>query len=337
MLVADNQSKANHRRVAGINRRGFLALLPALALTHLSLGGCIQRTPGGILRVASHLFPGYEPLHLAQYLNYVDPARVRLLDMPSATACLHALASGVIEGAGLTLDEVIAAHADNMPLKIVAVLDISLGADMLLARPGISSLVDLRGCRIGVEKSAVGAVMLDAVMERAGLTANDLKLVYATLDQHLALYEQGRIDAVMTFEPVARKILALGAKKLFDSAAVPGRIVDVLAVRPDVPDRFPEQLQALVSGHFRALEDLQSRQPAALAKVARRLGLAPQNVPLAYEGLQMLTEADNRHWLSGSPPPLLKVANDLQSVMHNAQLISRELDLSAIYDGRFLQ
>lgn len=317
-----------------LDRRCFLgAAALGFGAGVLGAAGCTPREQ--LLRVATNVWPGYELLYLAAAQGYFDETQVRLLGMPSATACLQALASGNAEAAALTLDEVLSARADRMPLTIVALLDFSRGADVVLAQPGIASLAALRGKRIGVEKSAVGAVMLDAALRKAGLSTDDVELVFASVDAHEEVFRERLVDALVTFQPVPNK-LGAGAVRLFDSAEIPGRVVDVLAVRQDVLASNPQSLRALVAGHFWALADWR-RDPARAAPIlARRLELDADEVPDAFVGIELPDVAVNREWLTGSPSRLHESAAALQQIMIEAELLPRPVDMQKLVDERFL-
>ena len=83
-------------------------------------------------------------------MGWISPQLVTVLATNSAPQSLDLLASGKIDGAGLTLDEVLRALERGIDLSIILVCDISAGADVLLARPGINTLSALKGRRIGI-------------------------------------------------------------------------------------------------------------------------------------------------------------------------------------------
>lgn len=335
VVAVDKRSGLTPPDVCG--RRRFLTTLAAAVAAGAlggGLGGCSRREP--LLRIAANVFPGYELMFLAAARNYFTPAEVRMVSMPSATACLQALAAGNVEGAALTLDEVISARGDNMPLKVVAVLDISLGADVVLAKPGIQSLDQLKGKRIGVEQSAVGAVMLGAALSRVGLDSSSVEIVYATVDKHYGLFVNDDVDALVTFEPLPLLLAEQGAVRLFDSSMEPGLVVDVLVVRPDVVERSPNAIRRLVAGHFRARAELLARPPSAAEVISRRLGVPPAEVPSTYAGLELPDVAANRDWLLGESARLDRAAAALQQMMVRQNLLRHEVNLEGMREGRFL-
>lgn len=318
-------------------RRHFLyrsSLAMAAALIGPGLVACDRKEPP--LRIATNTWPGYELLYLARENGYFANQPIRMVEMPSTTLCLQALAAGTVEGAGLTLDETLSAIADGIDLQVVAVLDISRGADVLLARPEISSLPALKGRRIGVEQTAVGAVMLAAALQRAGLEPRDVEMVPLAVNEHRDSFLKGSVDALITFEPVTSQLASNGAHPLFSSADIPDQIIDVLALRPHALVKSPQAVRALIAGHFRARADW-LRNPAAAAPImARRLGLEPAQVPAAYRGLDLPDLATNHAWLSGSPPRLEQVAGALNWVMLQARLLPSAVAVNQLANPVYL-
>lgn len=317
-------------------RRSLLGSLGTLlALPWLGLSACHRREP--LIRIGAHVWPGYELLYLARNEGAFDDRSVRLVELPSATDSLLGLASGSLDGACLTLDEVLMARAQGVPLRVVAVLDVSLGADALLVRPGLNTLAALRGKRIGVENNAVGGLMLDGILRAANLAPSDLRVVFLTGDQHLRAYAEGRIDGVVTFEPTQGKLEAMGAHVLFDSTSIPDRIVDVLAVREDVLEKSPHAVGHLIQGHFSALARFQSHPEATTQTLAGRLQLPPGKVLSAFEGLRLPDRAANRLWLSGNPSKLEHLAQELAVQMGRAALLPSFQDVQHIAYPAFIE
>lgn len=307
-----------------------LALLPAAAA--LVGTGCSASSPQA-LRIGAHPWLGYELMFLARSRGFIQPEQVRLIEAPTASASLRALAAGTLEGAGLTLDEVLSARARGLMLTVVAVFDVSHGADVLLARSPLDSLAALKGRRIGVEQTATGALMLDAALTQGGVYPGDVTLVPLEFSAHESAYLSGRVDALVTFEPVRSLLLRQGARELFSSAQVPGLIVDVLAVRADVLPQQGDALRALVAGILRAQADWQRDPATCAALMAPRLRLQPAEVIQAFGLLNLPDAAANRQWLGGSPPQLLRAAERLLMVMHRAALLPVGADPLQAADG----
>ena len=318
---------------ARYTRRELFLSLAGMAGAAL-LAGCARREP--LLRVGSNVWPGYELLYVAQQQGVLDPAQVRLVRMGSATLVLQALAAGQLEAACLTLDEVLSAIADGIPLRVIAVFDFSQGADAVLARPGLRTAAELKGKRVCVEKSAVGAVMLDAFLKHRHLELADLELHYATVDEHAEEYRSGHSDIVVTFSPIIEQLEKLGAQRIFDSRQIPGRIVDVLVTTEASLQRAPQALGQVVAAQFSMLAQMKADLTSLAPHLAAGLGIPVDEVPGAYAGMELLDLAANRQWLTGEPAPLEKIAAELQEIMLGARLLSAKVPVAQLVDPSLL-
>lgn len=320
------------------HRRHWLAtMVKAMTAGALPVGltACGGK-PLPAMRVSCQSWPGYEFLYLARRQAMFSEQAIRLIDVPNATSSIRSLGAKACEAAGLTLDEVITARDRGIPLTVVAVLDFSKGADVLLVNHRVKRLADLKGLSIGVEQSATGAVMLDAVLEAAKLSSNDVKLVSVPVNEHEDFFVSGKVDALVTFEPVKSKLLKAGARVLFSSAEVPGRILDTIAVRTELLDEYQEPLKLLVAGHFNALQKWVESPETYTAALSQRLKLEPADIPLAYAELELPDLSANRRLLGGSNAPLLATAKQLGEIMVRGGLLRSEPDLSSLIDSRFV-
>ncbi len=334
--IMDNASQ--RQQPCALSRRGFLSMVSAGMATimcgSLGMTACSTREPQ--LRIGSNVWPGYEFFFLARTLGYYHENSLRLIELPSATTCIHGLFAGTLEGGLLTLDEVLTARANGLDLVVVTVLDTSNGADVLMALPEIKTLEALKGRRIGVERNATGAVMLDAVLKAAGLRPGDVEIVPATYDLHKDYYNNRKVDAIITFEPVKTQLLQAGANVLFSSALVPDRIVDVLAVKRQALQVSPKTVRSMIAGHFRSLDEFRTSSHSMAQLMMPRLQLTPEELVQAYRGLNLPGIAENYRWLGGSSPLLEEVAVDLIRIMEEARLFTGPISSSGLADARFL-
>ncbi|WP_347986624.1 ABC transporter substrate-binding protein [Methylomonas sp. AM2-LC] len=310
----------------------YFCLLFCLSL----LVACSKQTQP-VFRVATNVWPGYEPLYLARSLGWYENSTLRLVEMPSASQVVHAFRNGTVEAAALTLDETLTLIQDgDVDLRIILVMDISNGADVLLGHANIPNLQALRGKRVAVENTATGAVLLDAALQAAQLQAHEIKLVPKTVNDHLAAWKNGEIDAVVTFEPVRTAILNAGAVELFNSGQIPGRIMDVLVVRADAIQGNETVLKQLVSSYFEACDYLAHSPQDASVRMGPRLGTAAEQVFAQFKGLQLPSLTENRKWLSVPDMQLINTARELAQLMKEHQLLVGNVNLDALVDARFL-
>ena len=277
------------------SRRRFLAAGLGAGMAGIAgIAGCAR--PETALRIGSVVFPGYEFMFLAREMGILDDSRVRLVELQSNSDTLRALAAHQLDGAALNLDELLMARANGIALRVVLIMDASIGANAVMAHAPVD-LQHLEGRRIGVEDSAMGGVMLTALLQAAGLQANQVSVVSVRLDRTEEVFRLGAVDAVITAEPWAARIGRTGGRRIFDSAALPDRIFDVLAVRPEALENHADAVRYLIEGHFAAQDLFQKEPQAAYEWMAPRLQIDPAEVANVYYGLQLPTVAQNRDWL----------------------------------------
>lgn len=306
-----------------------------ILLVMTMLSGC-EPAAEAPLRLGTHPWPGYESLHLAESLGYFDQSTIRNVALANASQCAFALRSGTVDAATLTLDEMLSLVQDDIDLRVILVMDISHGADVVVAHPSVKNLQGLRGKKIAVENGAVGAVMLDATLEAAGLKIDDVQLISSTINEHVNAYRTGKAEVVVTFEPMRSELLKLGAHILFDSSKIPGRIVDVLVVRTAVINKHRNALKKLVAAHFKALQ-YQAQQPQDAAKrIAPFLGVDVADVLPQYDGLKLPDLLENHALLSGNIPGLKTQAANLADLLYRRKLLQRVVSVEQLIDPMYL-
>lgn len=285
------------------------------AVLVLAFVAACDRTPPAPLRIGTNVWPGYEPLYLARERGHFGRAPIRLVEYTSATDVLQAFRNGAVEAAALTLDEALLLAEDAPDLAIVLVLDVSNGGDVLLAQPEIDALPGLRGRRVGVESTALGAFVLTRALHRAGLKRGEIVPVALRIDEMERAYRERRVDAVVAFEPVRARLLADGARELFSSRDMPGEVVDVLVARRDFVEQNAITLQALLRGWFAAVDDVHRDPAGAAQQMAPRLRASAQEVQASLGLLKLADRAENLALLDGNAPGVRAVAQRLGAVM----------------------
>src|SRR4029453_8814243 len=197
-------------------------LLCALAFVALvlSLNGC-SRGPEAALRIGTNVWIGSEPLYLARELGRLDPAAVQLVEYPSASEVLRAYRNQAIDGMVISLDELFGLAVDGLQPRIILVVDVSHGADVVVGRRGMRTMHDLKGKSVAVESGALGAFVLSRALALNGMQAADVNVVHLESNEQPAAFEKGEIDGAVTFDPYRAQFLKAGANLLFKSPKLP--------------------------------------------------------------------------------------------------------------------
>jgi NitT/TauT family transport system substrate-binding protein len=317
-------------------KRSTRALL-SLALA-LWLGACSQESadPAAWLRIGTNVWPGYEPLYLARDLGYLDNSPVKLVEYPSASEVIRAFRNGAIEAAALTLDEVLLLEQSGLQPRVVLVMDISNGGDAIIGRRGLQKMTDLKGLKVGVEATALGAFVLSRALDVSGLAAQDVEAVPLEATEHQAAFLQGTIDAVVTFEPVRSTLLDTGATLLFDSRQIPGEVVDVLVIRESYLEKNRPVTVRLLEQWFLALAYLKQHPQDAAKRISKRTGTTAQEFLASLDGLKIPDHAENLDLLGGEMSALARTGMKLQDTMRTHKLLKKDIAVATIIDGGML-
>ena len=308
--------------------RRYLCLLACLALL-IPLGGCM-RQPETALRIGTNVWIGSEPLYLARELGRLDPAVVQLVEYPSASEVLRAFRNQAIDGMVISLDELFGLAADGLQPRIILVVDVSHGADVVVGRRGMKTMHDLKGKSVAVESSALGAFVLSRALAINNMQASDVNVVHLESNEQPSAFEKGQVDGAVTFDPYTAQFHRAGAATLFDSTRIPGEIVDLLAVRSSVLDKEPRAIQALLNGWFDAIDYMKSMPEDA----ARRMGIRQQTTGeqflAAQRGLLVPSREENLGMLGGTTPGLSVAGHRLMALMVEAKLLRAEVNIEDV-------
>lgn len=286
----------------------------------LSLLGCSDQTD--TLRIGANRWLGYGPLYLADDLHWMTPSGYRLVEYPHTTGVLRGYRNGLLDAALLTLDEALILQSSGQPVQILLVADVSAGADVLFANAHIQQLAQLRGQRIGVENSALGAFFLSRILDLAKLPASDISVIDMPVNEHLHALRTGQIDAAINFASASASFAPLGVHPLLDSRALPNEIIDVLVINPQRVSA--QQAKRLRELWFTSQEQWFEQRQDIDPRLSRRLGLNGDELAQTLAGLQIGDRALNQQLRNDGT--LLRSLNQLNDYLFSRRLQSKPAD-----------
>lgn len=290
----------------------------------LSLLGCSDQTD--TLRIGANRWLGYGPLYLADDLHWMTPSGYRLVEYPHTTGVLRGYRNGLLDAALLTLDEALILQSSGQPVQILLVADVSAGADVLFANAHIQQLAQLRGQRIGVENSALGAFFLSRILDLAKLPASDISVIDMPVNEHLHALRTGQIDAAINFASASASFAPLGVHPLLDSRALPNEIIDVLVINPQRVSA--QQAKRLRELWFTSQEQWFEQRQDIDPRLSRRLGLNGDELAQTLAGLQIGDRALNQQLRNDGT--LLRSLNQLNDYLFSRRLQSKPADTQAM-------
>ena len=306
-----------------------------LSLMVILLSGCAD-TSSPTLGLGTNIWPGYEPLYLARNQGFLDDKKVHLVEFSSSSQTLQSFRNEVIDAAALTLDEALLLLDSGEKIKIVLVMDISNGGDAIIGQSNLSQLSDIKGKRVGFESNALGAYIITRALEIAGLNRNSIKLVALDIDEQNKAFKQGKVDAVVTFDPVRKQLLKSGGMLLFDSSQIPGEIVDVLVVRENYLVKYPAQVQYLLDAWHQSLKIFKQHPTTAAKILGQRMKLNTDETLQSYTGLLLPTQKRNLQLIHQYKPELLKSAQKLAQTMQREGLLNNNVNVAELFTTQYL-
>ena len=147
---------------------------------------------------------------------------------------MEAFTAGKVDAVAMTNGDSLVTGSSGAPSVGILLNDYSNGNDMVVAKPGIKSVAELKGKKVGVEVGFVSHLLLMNALKSAGLTQKDIEIVNVPTDQTPQTLKSGKVDAIVAWQPNSGQALkeVPGSTAIFTSANVPGIIYDVLAVNP---------------------------------------------------------------------------------------------------------
>lgn len=319
-------------RRAEVSTSRWLKSCPRVFILGLCLFGLFGlascgKEPSQPLRIASSPWPGYEPLYLANEIGYLTADQATLYELPSFDITLEAFRNRSADIATLTLDETLELLQDGVKLRILAVMDVSNGADAVMASPKVKTLADLKGKRIAITNIPLGVYMLSRLLDAAKLTRADVTVIPSAESKHVEMFRQGKADVFITFEPFKAKLAALGAHSIFDSSDIPNEIFDLMLVHEDAYQQRREEVCDVARQWFRTLDYIEQSPDAAAGKIGKRLGVTAAEYHRMMDGIKIPGLQENLVLIGGGEPAILVAAMRLNEVMLREGQLDRRVEM----------
>jgi NitT/TauT family transport system substrate-binding protein len=195
-------------------------------------------------------------------------------------------------------DALVTGASSNAPSVAILVNDYSNGNDMVVAKPGIKSMAELKGKKVGVEVGYVSHLLLMNALASANLTDKDIKIVNVPTDQTPQTLKSGGVDAIVAWQPHSGQALKqlAGSTAIFTSANVPGIIYDLLVVNPkSLAERRADWLKVVkVWDRIAKFVKDDKNLDEAVKIMSARAGLTPEEYKPLMKGTAFLDLAEGQ-------------------------------------------
>ena len=213
-------------------------------------------------------------------------------------ASMDAFAAGQIDAVTATNGDALVMASGGAKNVMILITDYSNGNDMIVARPGIKSLKDLAGKKVGLEIGFVEHLLLLNGLEKSGMQESDVTLVNTRTNETPQALASGDLAAIGAWQPSSGEAIRRvpGAKSIYTSADEPGLIYDVLTVNPASLANRRAEWKKVVGVWDRVVGYINdpATQADAVRIMASRVGLQPQAYLPILKGTRLLSLEDGK-------------------------------------------
>lgn len=251
------------------------------------------RASGVPLRLGYSDWPGWVAWQIAIDKGWLKQAGLDVsFDWFDYSASIDAFTAGRLDGDFMTNGDALVTGAGGARNVMVMVTDYSNGNDMIVARPGIRSLQELKGRKIGIEIGLVEHLLLLDGLKKAGMSPQDVTLVNTKTNETPQVLASGQVDAVGAWQPNSGLAMHTvpGAHPVYSSAQAPGMIYDVLVVRPATLAAHRAEFLRLIQVWQHIVDYINdpNTQADAVRIMAARVGLTPMQYQRLLAGTHLI-------------------------------------------------
>jgi NitT/TauT family transport system substrate-binding protein len=263
------------------------------------------------LRVVPGVWPAAEALLVASDLQMLPPNRFQLIEIPWSSAVVRAFGSGAADVAVVTLDSLLRMREAGQKLRVLKVLNLSAGADAVVAAHGIQRLEDLKGKRVGVERSA-GSYLLANALESAGMTMKEIETVPMFQSEMELALQGGQVEAVVATEPWLTKLCSNNRQRLYESSQLEVPIMYLLVASERACISSRAELVSLLKVQAEMAEKIWAGKPfPGVDAVLRRENMSAAELASCLVRLRSLNETENAAMLKSLPQMALQMEEQM--------------------------
>ncbi len=234
---------------------GILALAAALFLPALSTPPRAQEKTE--FSVCWSIYVGWMPWGYLQdsgiMKKWADKygISVEIVQINDYVESINQYTAGAYDGCSMTnMDALSIPAGGGVDTTALIVGDFSNGNDGIILKDK-TALADIKGQNVNLVELSVSHYLLARALDTVGLSERDLTVVNTSDADMIAAYATDEVTSVVTWNPLLSEIEANeNATKVFDSAGIPGEIIDIMMVNTDTLAANPNFGKALVGAWY---------------------------------------------------------------------------------------
>src|SRR5262245_20036657 len=199
-------------------RFAFVLALAALALSAFVPGQQSARAGNNqakALKIGYSDWPGWLVLEIGKQKGFFKAAGVNvdLVYFDDYGASIDAYSGDKLDAIAIMCGDSLAAKSST----IIVLTDFSEGNDMIIGKPGITSIKDLKNKTVGLEENLVEHLLLLEALKQNGMDEKDVTIKKMPTKDTVGALKTGGVDAIGAWYPISGQALSEvgGSKALF--------------------------------------------------------------------------------------------------------------------------
>ncbi|MBD0291604.1 MAG: ABC transporter substrate-binding protein [Thermoleophilia bacterium] len=222
----------------------------------------------------------------------------------------NALKAGSLDAIATTPDTFSRTFARGIESVQVLGLDASVGGDGIVSEESIASPADLKGQKVAVSEGSTSQWFLAYVLDKTGLSLDDVEQVNLTSGDAGAAFAAGRVPVAVTWEPWLTKAERNpNGKVLVSTKQYPDIITDQVAFAPSFIEEHPETVKAFVQAYGKVMDYVNQNQDEAFEAATEYLGQDVKTIKATLETVPLWTleESQKYYGTEDDPGPIYDI------------------------------
>lgn len=177
-------------------------------------------------------------------------------------------------------------RGDAHPVVLMTT-NISAGSDGIVAKPGIKSLEDLRGKRVGAKLGTVNHLILLEALKAHQIKPSDVQILDYSNEVASQKISSEDIDAAILWGPMLRETAKnIKGNVIYTTKQVDSLVIDILMSNDRIVKTKQAEITQFILAWFDVMHAVESKPNQVFEVVAKKLGQSAESFASDYAGLR---------------------------------------------------
>ncbi|MET0356703.1 MAG: putative urea ABC transporter substrate-binding protein [Cellvibrio sp.] len=215
-------------------------------------------------KVCWSIYVGWMPWGYAAEQKIIDKwakkygIEIKVTQINDYVESINQYTAGQFDACAMTnMDALTIPAAGGVDSTALIIGDFSNGNDAVILKGDNKTLKDIKGQNVNLVELSVSHYLLARALESVKLKEADVKVVNTSDADMVAVFGTKNVTAVTTWNPLVGEIMAQPhTSKVFDSAQIPGEIMDLMVVNTATLKKNPALGKALVGAWYEIMSTM---------------------------------------------------------------------------------